>query len=219
MRVRPIPSLVVALLATSAAADPAQVGFGGDVAFGPASVLTLELGGLAPGTGYDRLDAAGDAALSGDLELLTIGGFAPPLGTSFTLLTCASRTGEFAGVAGVQQPGGLDLALGYGAGDAVVTVRRRGDVDGDGELTAADTAVVEAAAAAGLVTTAYGAGDVDGSGLVDAQDVAIVEDAVASAGPAPVPALGGAARLALALSLSLLGVAWLARRPEEGEPR
>lgn len=216
MRVHPLPSLVVALIAASAAADPAQVGFGGDLAFGPASVLTLELGGLAPGAGHDRLDAAGDAALSGHLDLLPIGGFVPSLGSSFTLLTFASRSGEFASVAGVPLPGGLDLAVAYGAGDVGLTVRLRGDVDGDGVLTAGDTAIVEAAATAGLATTAYGAGDVDGSGLVDALDVAIVEDAVANAEAAPVPALGGAAGLALVLSL--FGVAWR-RRLEEGAHR
>lgn len=214
MRLRPIPTLLVALIAASAAADPAQVAFGGDLAFGAASALTLELGGLAPGSGYDRLDAGGEAALAGQLVLQPIAGFAPPLGASFTLLTAASRSGEFASVAGVQQPDGLDLAVVYGAGDVGVAVRLRGDVDGDGELTAADLAVAEAAL--GLVTTAYAAGDVDGSGLVDSLDVAIVEDAVAAAG-APVPALGPVATAVLALSL--LSVASHATRIREGSPR
>ncbi|MGH0029941.1 MAG: dockerin type I domain-containing protein [Myxococcota bacterium] len=202
--------------ATSHADGSAQVAFGGDVAFGPGSTLTLEIGGTTPGTEHDRLDVTGDAALDGAVDLVPIGGFAPALGSSLTLVTWATRSGEFTSVGGVQQPGGLDLALGYAAAAMVVTARRRGDVDGDGALTPADTAIVQAAATAGLATTDYGAGDVDGSGLVDAADVAIVEEAVANA-PAQVPALGAVGRLALALALVASG--WPYRRRGTGGRR
>ena len=84
---------------------------------------------------------------------------------------------------------------------------RRGDVNGDGLLTAADTAIVQAGATAGLATTAYAAGDVDGSGLVDAADVSIVEAAVA--GAAAIPMLGPLATAFLVLAL--MAVATLPR--------
>ena len=87
-----VPLLVVALAqpATSHADGSAQIAFGGNVAFGPAGTLTLEIGGAAPGTEHDRLDVAGDAALDGAVDLVPIGGFAPAPGASFTLVTWAT---------------------------------------------------------------------------------------------------------------------------------
>ncbi|MEX2207474.1 MAG: dockerin type I domain-containing protein [Myxococcota bacterium] len=178
----------------------AQIGFGGDLAFGSLGVLALELGGLLAGSEHDRLDVAGELALAGGVELAAIDGFVPPLGASFTLLTHGARSGEFTSVAGIQQPGDLDLALRYAGGAVVANVVRRGDVNGDGQLTEADSAIVAAAAALGLTTTAYGAGDVDGSGGVDAADVTIVEIAVAGGGPS-IPALGSWLKALLALGL------------------
>ncbi len=206
----PIALWLAGALPHAAAAAPAVAAFDGDVAFGASGALELEVAGEAPGTEHDQVQVAGQVSLDGALALLPLGAFGTAPGAQATLLTWGARSEEFASVSGVQQAGGIDLAVTYGAGALAVSTRLRGDVDGDGQVTAADTALVEAAATAGLVTTDYGAGDVDGSGLVDAQDVAIVEEAVANAGPAPVPATGGAARLVLALSL--LGAAWRARR-------
>jgi len=188
---------VAALILTSSAnAGTAIVQFGGDLVFGATSQLTLEIGAPIAGSGYDQLQAAGDVGLGGALVLVPSETFEPPLGATYSVLTCAARSGEFASVAGVQQTGDLDLALRYAADAVVIEVRQRGDVDGDGQLTASDTAIVQAAANAGLATSDYGAGDVDGSGQVDSSDVTIVADAVASA--APIPALSPAALLALA---------------------
>jgi len=184
------------ILANSADAGTAIVQFGGDLVFGPAGQLTLEIGAPIAGSGYDQLQAAGDVGLGGALVLVPSETFEPPLGATYTVLTCGALGGEFASVAGVQQTGDLDLALRYAADAVEIEVRRRGDVNGDGQLTASDTAIVQAAALVGLATSDYGAGDVDGSGLVDTSDVTIVADAVASA--APIPALSPAARLALA---------------------
>ena len=189
----------------------AQIGFGGDLSFGPTGTLSLELGGLIPGSEHDRLDVTGDLALAGGVDLAPIGGFVPPLGASFTLLTHGSRSGEFSSVAGVRQPGELDLALGYAPGSVVVTTVLRGDVNGDGALTEADTAIVQTNSASGLVTTAYSAGDVDGSGQVDATDVAIVDSAVEGGTPS-IPALGAWTRALLALGLCVGLVARLRQR-------
>jgi hypothetical protein len=202
-------ALAALITASSANAGTAIVQFGGDLEFGPASQLTLEIGEPIAGFGYDQLQVAGDADLGGALVLDPSETFEPPLGATYTALTCAARSGEFASVAGVQQTGERDLALLY-SGDAVaIEVRRRGDVDGDGQLTASDTAIVQAAATAGLVSTNYAAGDVDGSGLVDASDVTTVEDAVASS--APIPALHPIALLALVGGLLAILLARSAR--------
>jgi hypothetical protein len=178
--------------------SPAAIDFGGDLVFGAANLLEIEIGGTAPGTQHDRLNVAGALATGGTLALLPVGAFAPALGQSFALLTYGSRSGEFAFVSGVQQPGGLDLALRYDAGAAVVRAVKRGDVNGDGFLTPADAAIVAANLA--LATTAYGFGDVDGSGSVDATDQQIVAEALAGVPTVPVLGPWGAALLAAGLA-------------------
>ncbi len=176
--------------------SPAAIDFGGDLAFGAANVLEIELGGTAPGTQHDRLNVAGSLATGGALVLTPVGGFAPALGQSFALLTYGSRSGEFSFVSGVHQPGGLDLALRYDAGAAVLAAVKRGVVNGAGFLTPADAAIVAANLA--LATTAYGFGDVDGSGSVDATDQQIVANAIAAVPSVPVMGPWGSALLCAA---------------------
>jgi len=178
--------------------SPASIDFGGDLAFGAANVLEIELGGTAPGTQHDQLNVAGALATGGTLALAPAGAFVPALGQTFALLTYGSRSGEFAFVSGVQQPGGLDLALRYDAGAAVARAVKRGDVNGDGFVTAADLAIV--AANLGLATTAYGFGDVDGSGSVGAADQQIVAEALAGVPRVPVMGPWGSALLCAALA-------------------
>lgn len=55
----------------------------------------VEIGGLAPGTQHDRMAVTGSAGLAGTLNVSLIGGFNPAPGDSFTILTCASRSGTF----------------------------------------------------------------------------------------------------------------------------
>jgi hypothetical protein len=191
--------------------SPAAIDFGGDLAFGAANLLEIELGGTAPGTQHDQLNVAGALATGGALALVPAGAFAPSPGDSFTLLTYGSRSGEFALVSGVQQPGGLDLALRYDAGAAVVRAVTRGDVNGDGSVTAADQAIITANL--GLATTAYGAGDVDGNGSVDATDEQIVADALDGPPNASVPVLGPWGSALLCAGLAALGARGLRRRP------
>ena len=62
-------------------------------------VLEIEIGGLTPGTGHDRLDVTGAATLAGRLEvpLIDIGGgtFMPLENDEVVFLTAASVTGTF----------------------------------------------------------------------------------------------------------------------------
>lgn len=201
---------LAACWAPSAAAAPAAVAFDGDVAFGASGVLQLEVGGEAPGSEHDQVNVAGHASLDGVLALVPSAGFGATPGVQATLLTWGSRSGEFASVSGVQQPGGIDLAASYGAGALSVTARLRGDVDGDGALTPADLAIVDGNV--GLSTTDYGAGDVNGDGVVDAVDRDLVSAALPPA--APVPALGPLPTAALGLLLASAGLCGLPGRRE-----
>ncbi len=58
-------------------------------------VLTIEVAGEVAGSEFDRLTVTGAAALGGTLRINRQPGYFPVVGTQYTILTCASRTGTF----------------------------------------------------------------------------------------------------------------------------
>ncbi len=70
------------------------------------SSLNIEIGGLAPGTSYDRLEVGGQATLAGALKVTMIRDYRPIPCDQFAVLTYGSSTGRFAST------GGLDLGDG-----------------------------------------------------------------------------------------------------------
>jgi CSLREA domain-containing protein len=96
---------VVGSVSGTSTVAPGAGGFGTLTAtanFSPTttSSLAIDLGGLTPGTGHDRLAVTGTAALKGTLALSTAPGFTPVAGQTFTVLTAASITGSFATITG-----------------------------------------------------------------------------------------------------------------------
>ena len=77
-------------------------------------VRSIELGGPAPDTQYDRLVVNGNATIDGTLEVTLINSFLPSAGTAVQPLTFASRSGTFATITGLSLGGGLFLAPTYG---------------------------------------------------------------------------------------------------------
>jgi hypothetical protein len=78
--------------------------------------LTLKIAGVGL---YDLLAVSGSAALAGTLQVTLLGGYAPPAGTNFRVLTAGSRSGTFGTLAG-------DAALFDPLYDATgLTLRRR----------------------------------------------------------------------------------------------
>ncbi len=71
-----------------------------------AGILRIEIGGLTPGTQFDQLKILGSATLVGTLDITRISGFVPAVGNTFTIMTFASSSGNFATV------NGLDLGAG-----------------------------------------------------------------------------------------------------------
>ena len=71
----------------------------GDFEHAAGATVALELGGsdnsdpLDPG--FDAIEVTGDAVIAGVLEVGLVGGYVPPKGTSFKVLTADSVTGEF----------------------------------------------------------------------------------------------------------------------------
>lgn len=60
--------------------------------------LTIEVGGLTPGTQHDQLVVAGTANLNGTLELAQFGGFNPLPGQTITILNAGTVIGGFSTV-------------------------------------------------------------------------------------------------------------------------
>ena len=71
-------------------ASPAEVSFEGSLALADANTLFIEIGGITPGSQYDRLTIAGNASLDGILNVSLINGFTPTGGQQFTILTAGS---------------------------------------------------------------------------------------------------------------------------------
>src|SRR5690606_36852972 len=67
----------------SAGYSPGQQTISGDYA--QTGTLLIEIGGAAPGTGYDQLDVGGTATLGGTLELALWGVFTPTDGQTFDI--------------------------------------------------------------------------------------------------------------------------------------
>jgi hypothetical protein len=70
----------------------------GNIALAPGSALVIELGGTAPGSGYDQIQASGTLALNGALDVSLINGFTPSAGQSFDILDWGSLTGTFSSI-------------------------------------------------------------------------------------------------------------------------
>ncbi|MDB5857653.1 MAG: hypothetical protein JWQ76_1342, partial [Ramlibacter sp.] len=86
--------------------SPGRIDITGD--YTQTGTLTIELGGAAPGTGYDQLNVSGTASLDGTLELKLYGNFRPTDGETFDIVTFGSALGAFdVGTGFVQKDAGL----------------------------------------------------------------------------------------------------------------
>jgi T5SS/PEP-CTERM-associated repeat protein len=123
--------------------SPGTMAFGGDVSFGPTSVLEIELGGLTAGTQYDRVTVAETAVLGGALEVSLINGFTPTVGNSFQILTATEGlTGEFVNSLLPSLTTGLGWDVDYtatGVRLSVITATQQpGDFNNDGVVDGRD---------------------------------------------------------------------------------
>lgn len=84
-----------------------------------AGTLEMELGGLAPGTEYDRLAVTGTATLGGTLRLTLADGFVPAVGDAFAVVTASPVAGTFAAV---EPPDGVTVDVAYTDSTATVMV-------------------------------------------------------------------------------------------------
>jgi hypothetical protein len=100
--------------------SPGVLTVDGPITFNPAATLSILLNGTAVGTGYSQLAVGGDIDLGGSTLSLTFG-FAPPVGSTFEILTNAGSTpisGTFNGLAegAVFTHGGYQFQITYQGG-------------------------------------------------------------------------------------------------------
>jgi hypothetical protein len=120
-----------------------QIGVTGAYTQAAGGSFTVEIGGTAPGTDFDRATFTGAAALGGTLDVALLGGFVPGLADTFQILTFASRSGTFAGVNGLVIGNGRGFRVNYNPTDVTLSVVEEDctngvDDDGDGTTDCGD---------------------------------------------------------------------------------
>ena len=86
--------------------------------------LEIELAGIAPGTGFDKLVVGGAASLAGTLRVAFVSNFFPNLSATFGFLSCGSRSGTFSRFYYPSNDAGLEVSYqNNGAALQIVTLR------------------------------------------------------------------------------------------------
>ena len=83
--------------------------------------LNILFSGTTLGSGYGRLNVTGVAHLGGTLNLVMVNGFRPPVPSSYTILTYASRPQMFGSINGLQPGGGVVLSPAYNPTNMTLT--------------------------------------------------------------------------------------------------
>ncbi len=94
--------------------SPTVTSFEGDVAFGAASTLVIELGGLLAGDEYDVIDVAGRATLGGTLRIDILGGHVPRVGDLYTFMLAGIGIDGAFDLVELPAIAGLAFLLNYG---------------------------------------------------------------------------------------------------------
>lgn len=197
-------------------ASPAITLFEGSVVFGPSNVLSVELGGLDPGTGYDRVTTFGVMVLDGTLELSILPPFDTDIvpGDNFVPLVAlvGFGGGQFDAVTYTPPTGleGLMLELTYFSKAVHVDAHGLpGDANLDGTVDLTDLTILAINFETPFETRRWRKADFNFDGLTDLSDLTILAinfGATVSNG-AMVPGSGAdVATLAAAVGLNLNSV-------------
>ena len=85
--------------------------------------ITIQIGGLTPGTQFDQLVVNGSISLGGTLNLALANGFNPAVGNLFQILVSSVIVnGQFVTVNGASIPGGKIFVAGYNPANVVLSV-------------------------------------------------------------------------------------------------
>jgi T5SS/PEP-CTERM-associated repeat protein/autotransporter-associated beta strand protein len=189
----------------------------GNVALSPTSTLVMELGGAAPGSGFDQLQSSAAIAFDGTLLVSLINGFSPAAGQSFNLFDWASTSGTFDALQLPTLAGALawNTSQLYTTGVLSVAPAFTADFDKDGDVDGDDLA--QWTGDFGL----DGNSDADADGDSDGGDFLAWQQQLGSGGSPMAPAAAGVPEpgaLALA-SLAVLGGALRCRPRRKDQQR
>jgi len=123
--------------------SPGCISIGGNATFSITATLVMEIAGTIPCSEHDRLSVAGSLSVNGaTLQLVLLNGFQPQPGQRFDLLDWGSFAGGFGYIdwAAAPLPAYLewDVSQLESSGEVVIKLLADGDLNGDGQLTAAD---------------------------------------------------------------------------------
>lgn len=110
--------------ALSPGMSPGLLSVAGTYAQSTAAALNVELAGLTPGSQYDRLAVSGAVSLNGTLNIALAQNYTPSQGDEFTILTYASRSGQFSEVNGPTVAGYPMFEVNYEPGRVTLTAVR-----------------------------------------------------------------------------------------------
>lgn len=99
--------------------SPGKLTVTGPLDLGSAT-YNCEINGTVQGTNYDWLAISGEATLTNASLVVNWGSYTPTAGLTFTILTCGSRTGEFASVT-IPPVSGIVFSTNYSAGSVAIT--------------------------------------------------------------------------------------------------
>jgi hypothetical protein len=180
---------VVFLGAYNPGASPGIGHFAGDVEFGPAATLNIEIGGTLGGRQFDLLDVAGNAELAGTLAVSLVDGFRPRLGDEFALVGAVRTSGTFQRLVLPALEPGLEWSLDYRGRSVTLVVATTpgtiaGDMNLDGRVDRLDTGLFMSHLGAdeGSIWTT---GDFDGDGATTLRDLGMLQANLGMAGPSP----------------------------------
>jgi hypothetical protein len=107
--------------AVSPGVSPGVLAVTGNYPSATSTILQLQLGGAAPGTGHDQLAVSAAANLDGTIRAGLINAFFPQKDDAFTVLTYASRNGAFTTLQSAE-PDRIAWRIEYGATNAQLIV-------------------------------------------------------------------------------------------------
>jgi hypothetical protein len=194
----------------SPGASPANSTVSGNFAQ-PTGTMTIELGGINPGTGFDQLTISGTATLGGTLQVNLLDGFMPTPGNSFEFLRATGGVSGTFATAILPNLAGRLFSLEYGASAVRIVVEGNGvvlagDYNFDARVDAADYLVWRNTMGSNMNLAADG----NHNGVIDQDDYQVwrsnfgsssqaAAQATANASALGVPEPGAVALLFLAL--------------------
>ena len=102
--------------------SPGTINISGNYTQNTTGSLSIEVGGLNPGTDFDQFTVVGTAIVDGILNISLINSYEPNLGDMFAILTANTVSGAFVTVNGTSIGNGKQFQVNYGVNSVTLEV-------------------------------------------------------------------------------------------------